>query len=322
MKKKSIILWYCLIFCGIWFSSAHAMTFAVISDTRAAALDNALEFIASEDAEFILLPGDFYYDAQDYYSHFKKYGYTVRPETAPDRQPVYFSLGNHDAPPTGDDTFINAIAPYYPENGPAGAPLGTVFSFDRGNCHFVITNPYWNVPKGGCTAEQLDWLELDLAASNQPFKFVLGHEPAFPFHRHVGDSLDADPEMRDAFWKILSENGVTAYLCGHSHYLSHIVQNGVWQMDAGQVRGSYLCVTLITVEDETVKVRSYKTSGGVPVSERANPEANDLVFESVITPSDGSNNETSTQYLYGAVLDPAGGAAGGGSSGCFINALE
>jgi len=200
-----------LVFLLILISSTQAMQFAVISDVRAASLDKALEFIQSQGIDLILLPGDFCYDGQDYYPHFVKYGFKVMPEKAPDMQNLYFTIGNHDAPPAGDDTFTDTIAPCYPKNGPVLAPQGTVFSFDRGDCHFVVTNP------GGYNDEQLEWLEQNLAASTQPFKFVFGHEPAFPVVRHVGDSLDANPERRDRFWQILAENGAQAFFCGHSH---------------------------------------------------------------------------------------------------------
>jgi 3',5'-cyclic AMP phosphodiesterase CpdA len=216
------------------------MQFAVISDVRVAALDKALEFIKSQGIDLILLPGDFCYDGQDYYPHFEKFGFQTQAEKSPDMQNIYFTLGNHDAPPAGDDTFAAAIAPWYPVNGPSLAPLGTVFSFDRDNCHFVITNPYWRYPGGGYTDEQLEWIEQDLRASTRTFKFVFGHEPAFPVSRHVGDSLDANPENRDRFWQILKDNGVQAFFCGHTHNLSHSVKNGVYQIDNGEVRGGRL----------------------------------------------------------------------------------
>ena len=129
--KKALSIWcYSIIFSIILISSAQAVKFAVISDAWVDGLDAVLEFIVSQDVDFIILPGDFYYDEQDYYSHFVKFGFEVRPEREPDQQNVYFVLGNHDSPLFGDDDFINLIAPYYPKNGPENAPQGTVFSFD------------------------------------------------------------------------------------------------------------------------------------------------------------------------------------------------
>jgi len=67
---------------------------------------------------------------------------------------------------------------------------------------------------------------------------VFAHEPAFPYTRHVGDFLDAHPENRDAFWQLLEDYGVEAFIVGHTHYFSkhqgdkdHVGE--VWQIDVG-----------------------------------------------------------------------------------------
>ena len=300
MKRLLIIWCYITFFSIILISSAYAFKFAVISDTRAGALDNALEFIVSQKVDFIMLPGDFFYDAQDYYSHFVKFGFEVKPEIAPDEQNVYFVIGNHDAPPFGDENFMYNIAPYYPDNGPALAPRGTVFSFDRYNCHFVVTNQYWNDPKAGYTEEQLAWIGQDLAASNQAFKFVFGHEPAFPLDRHVGDSLDADPVQRDLFWDVLVNNGVQAFFCGHTHNLSHIISSGVYQIDNGEVRSSPVCVTIVDVADEKATIKSYQTNGSVPEPDITSDEPGDLVIETEIALNARPEISDNVEVLYSA----------------------
>lgn len=317
MKRIFRLCLYSWFFLITLLSSAQALKFAVISDVRASALDKALEFIASQEVGLILLPGDFCYDAQDYDSHFVKFGFEVRPEKSPDMQNIYFTIGNHDAPPSGDHTFTTAIAPWYPASGPALAPQGTVFSFDRGDCHFVITNPYWDNPGGGYTDEQLAWIAQDLQASTRAFKFVFGHEPAFPLVRHVKDSLNANPAQRDRFWQILAANGAQAFFCGHSHNLSHVLKNGVYQIDSGEVRdGGPLCVTLVEVAGDKATVRSYQTNGTVPVSENNSGMANDLVIQTEmdakLRPVDGEGPE---------VLFSAGDGGQGGASGasCFIS---
>ncbi|MFZ2632648.1 MAG: metallophosphoesterase [Desulfosalsimonadaceae bacterium] len=319
MKRMFFICIYSWFFSISLISSTWAMQFAVISDVRAAALDKSLEFIVSQGVDLILLPGDFYYDAQDYYSHFVKFGFDVSPEKAPDGQDVYFALGNHDAPPSGDSTFMNAIAPCYPDNGPAASPRGTVFSFDRADCHFVITNQYWNNPAGGYTDEQLEWIEQDLKASTRTFKFVFGHEPAFPLARHVKDSLDADPAQRDRFWSILKDNGVQAFFCGHTHNLSHVLNGGVYQIDNGEVRnGGPICVTLVDAAADKATVKSYQTNGSVPEAEENSELANDLAIQTdmdaTVRPADSPAPE---------VLFSAGAAADTGTFGksCFIRSL-
>ena len=87
-------------------------------------------------------------------------------------------------------------------------------------------------------AQLRTWLTNDLAANTKPYVFVFGHEPAFPYNRHIGDSLDAHPANRDAFWQVLEDEDVQAFFVGHTHYYSSHQgdKNGigdVWQFDAG-----------------------------------------------------------------------------------------
>ncbi|RJP87277.1 MAG: metallophosphoesterase [Desulfobacteraceae bacterium] len=315
MFRVCICSWF---FSIALISSTQAMQFAVISDVRADALNKALKFLDSQRVGLILLPGDFYYDAQEYYSHFVKFGFDVSPEKTPNGQNLYFTLGNHDAPPAGDDTFTEAIAPCYPKNGPVRSPQGTIFSFDRDNCHFVITNQYWDNPAGGYADEQLKWIEQDLRASTRTFKFVFGHEPAFPLDKHVGDSLDADPGRRDRFWQILRDNGAHAFFCGHTHNLSHMAKNGVYQIDNGEVRGGGpICVTLVDVNGDKASVKSYQTGGAVPEVETNAETPNDLVIQTDIDATIHPKDSDAPEVLFSA------GAADTGMFGksCFIRSL-
>jgi len=64
------------------------------------------------------------------------------------------------------------------------------------------------------------WIEQQLVDA-PPFVFVIGHEPAFPQDAyHMGDSLDKYPTDRNAFWQLLNDHGVLAYICGHTHCYS------------------------------------------------------------------------------------------------------
>jgi hypothetical protein len=169
----------------------------------------------------------------------------------------YPVVGNHevDVPADGDIEWLRAFnpggtaLPRIVNPGPA-ASVETCYSFDEENAHFVVINEYYhdavdNDPIGDVSADLLAWLEADLAATTQPVVFVLGHEPAYPQPdmapphrlRHEGDSLDQFPANRDAFWQVLVDHGVTAYLCGHTHNYSVIKIDGVWQIDAGHARG-------------------------------------------------------------------------------------
>jgi len=294
------------------YADEAKLKFAVISDHKSnfEGLEKALEFIAAQNVDFLIVAGDFSPLSEAYPNYYHMYGFEVGDNLDPDGQDIYFSLGNHDSEPSGDSFFQNNIAPYYPENGPSLSPKGTIFSFDRGNCHFVITNQYWNYPNGGYTPEQLNWIAQDLSESQQPFKFLIGHEPAFPIDRHVGDSLDIDPSMRDSFWEILAQNGAQAYFCGHSHHLSVIMHNGVYQFDAGEVNSDHLCITLVEVDSSITAVSLYETNGFIPASNNDNN-----VFSASLTET--NNDDLAYKVLFSSDIREENK-----TWGCFIDAAS
>jgi hypothetical protein len=174
-----------------------------------------------------------------------------------------FSKGSGGRPP-----LKNAIK----NPGPAGG-TETTYSFDHGNAHFVILNEYYDgksdTGTGGDIVPALrEWLDADLAANTKPFVFVFGHEPAFAQFRHVGDSLDAHPANRDAFWDILVKHKVHVFFSGHIHYYYKELHQGVWQVSDGNVgKGStenhqtYLDV-VVGPDRAVVKVWQNEVDGG------------------------------------------------------------
>ena len=115
-----------------------------------------------------------------------------------------------------------------------------------------------------------DWLAEDLADTSKETIFVTGHEPAYPQpdadsgrERHFGDSLDQHPESRDKFWGLLGEYGVDAYFCGHTHNYSAVEIEGVWQIDAGHVRGAgdagaKSTYIVVKVAGDSVSIETYR----------------------------------------------------------------
>lgn len=169
--------------------------------------------------------------------------------------PMYPVVGNHefDGPEhmpylreynRGGDSLPGVV-----RVGPPGAEE-TCYSFDYQNAHFVVLNQYFDGTAdhgadGNVVPALYDWLAEDLAASEQPFIFVAGHEPAVAIPdldsgrvRHRGDSLDKYPEENHRFWSLLRERDVVAYICGHTHNASIARINGVWQIDCGHARGA------------------------------------------------------------------------------------
>ena len=165
--------------------------------------------------------------------------------------PWYPVLGNHDPESPSTMEYLRAYSTTVPNivnRGPVGCKE-TTFSFDWGNTHFVVLNQYfdgvrdWGL-KGAVVPELMAWLEDDLAATTKEHIFVFGHEPLLPMPdmdngrlRHQGDSLDEDPEAAFAFYKLMREYDVDAYVCGHTHNTSVGKINGLWQLDPGHARG-------------------------------------------------------------------------------------
>ncbi len=162
----------------------------------------------------------------------------------------YPVAGNHDSdnPSDPDMKWIREefhSLPYIINSGPVNCKE-TTYSFDFKNVHFVVLNEYYDgagdtKADGNIVPELLSWLKNDLDKNTKPFVFIFGHEPAFPMPdeywkriRHLGDSLDKYPENRDAFWNLLENKHVAAYICGHTHCYSHYQHNGgkVWQVVA------------------------------------------------------------------------------------------
>jgi len=195
--------------------------------------------------------------------------------------PWYPVIGNHEF------KYMPYLRTYFVEHlkskvkpGPAGTTEST-YSFDAGAVHIAVVNAYWNgqsesgsdcKTQNVVLAEQRAWLAADLKTSTKPWKLVIGHPPAFPQPdkdwndaRHIGESLDRYPAERDAFWKLLDEQRVTAYFCGHTHRYSRFQPPGskVWQFDAGQARGDnkdwkYDTFLLVTGDEKQLKFDTYR----------------------------------------------------------------
>lgn len=107
-----------------------------------------------------------------------------------------------------------------PLNGPAGYEE-LVYSFEMGNIHVSVLDSYYDNGDALVMDEideaQLRWLEEDLAHTEQKYKFVATHSPAYPVNGFRGACLDKNINKRDAFWSILDKNDVDISFSGHEH---------------------------------------------------------------------------------------------------------
>lgn len=89
-----------------------------------------------------------------------------------------------------------------PENGAEDSAEGTTYSFDYGNAHIVVLNTESNI-KG-----QTEWLREDLKNTDQPWKIVAIHRPAYG-----GNSYEKISDWVQVF----DEYEVDLVLQGHNH---------------------------------------------------------------------------------------------------------
>ncbi len=156
--------------------------------------------------------------------------------------PVFYAVGNHNIEDNAYDMPVlrEKYSSYPAWNKRAGPPncAETTYSFDAGDIHVAVINEYFDGASdtgtdGDVGDELFVWLKQDLRNSDKACKIVCAHEPAFPWRRHIGDSLDEYPEHRDRFWSLLQTEGVAAFVHGHIHYSRIEEYVGVYQVDDG-----------------------------------------------------------------------------------------
>ncbi len=137
---------------------------------------------------------------------------------------VWPALGNHEGHSASSAA---QSGPYYeayvlPTDGSAGGmPSGTeaYYSFDYANVHFIVLDSHDSprTPQGA----MLQWLEQDLAATDQQWLIAYFHHPPYTKGSHDSD-LESDSagrliDMRENALPILEAAGVDLVLGGHSH---------------------------------------------------------------------------------------------------------
>ena len=207
---------------------------------------NAIAFqISKQKPDFLVALGDIVYSGGRVLQYMHHYWTTYNDVEKPGEKtgaplmasvPFYPVIGNHDADNAKLPDYPDAFAAYYffsaPKNGPGpgawNTPLGKdakaaaafraaagaeypalgEYSFDYGPAHFLCldTNAY-------TTAEALQpWVEKDLLASRQPWKFVCMHAPAFstsPQHYSEQKIRLLEP--------VFEKCGVDVVFAGHVH---------------------------------------------------------------------------------------------------------
>lgn len=162
--------------------------------------------VDSLNADLAILTGDIIYDSGQPAGFTPYYFDIYRPTLQ--RAPFYPVLGNHDTYYDGGATFVSVF--HLPTNFAAGPERS--YSFDYGNAHFAaieVVNENVAPP-----ANAVSWLDADLAASTQRWKFVYFHVPMYS----NGGGHGGDASVAAALEPIFLARGVDMVFQGHNHF--------------------------------------------------------------------------------------------------------
>jgi len=254
---------------GGWYCPEGCTCFAVGADSRSSysQFNSTLQFLKQyrNDLDFVIYAGD-----MESVEINKEEYHDVQMQNLSS----YWVMGNHEIDPGPGEEYIRDLYPSLNNTvNLFNDGRNSTYSFEYNNTHVVILDVYSEEPNGSVPYDgpQYNWLKEDLNTTDKNKKiFVVGHEPAYPENRHVGDSLDQYPDDRDALWELFDDYSVEAYFCGHTHYYSKndSVLN-VTQVDVGNMRwdsdsgdgNSTIALVVVNNSGSTVSVYSSDIEG-------------------------------------------------------------
>ena len=124
--------------------------------------------------------------------------------------------GNHDSRPSNGNGKAYLDIFELPRNGATAAfpdHAERYYSFDYGPVHFVALDTEFAFQDTVRRAEQLRWVEADLASTTQPWIVAVLHRAPYSSGGEHGSSL----EVRAAFGPLFERYGVDLVLAGHEH---------------------------------------------------------------------------------------------------------
>lgn len=144
--------------------------------------------------------------------------------------PMWHATSNHATYDTMSEAVFREVHDHLPRNGPPGQE-GLSYWVRRGDLLMVFVHTLWT-GLGGEGHVETDWLRTVLRQhADARHKLVAGHHPVHPVNGFAGAyQRDIGPEHATAFWDVLSEAGVLAYLCGHILAFDVQVHRGVLQI--------------------------------------------------------------------------------------------
>lgn len=189
------------------------------STTYSAPVHDAVAAIVGRAPDLVLSTGDMVAGQQaglDYPAMWAGFHAAVSDELAAAGLPFAVTPGNHDA--SGYPAYVGEREIYVAEwmaRKPAleyvddsGYPLR--YSFTAGAAFFLALD---STTVGAMDAEQMQWIDEQLGASDAPTKIVFGHVPLVPFAVGREDEIIGDPALE----AMLEQHGVAMFISGHHH---------------------------------------------------------------------------------------------------------
>ncbi len=185
------------------------------ANNNARAVKNAYLELADneEEADIWLMLGDNAYtsgtDAEYQNAVFNMYPEILRNKV------LWPTRGNHEM----SSTVYYGIFDL-PANGEGGGlASGTehYYSFDYANIHFICLNSQESGLSGSPGSAMYQWLEEDLANTQQEWIVTFWHHPPYTKGSHDSDTESKLISMRENALPILEAGGVDLVLAGHSH---------------------------------------------------------------------------------------------------------
>lgn len=143
--------------------------------------------------------------------------------------PLWHTTSNHTTYDTASEAVFRDILDL-PRNGPPGQE-GLSYWVRRGDLLLVFVHTLWT-GLGGEGHVETEWLRAVLRQhADARHKLVAGHHPVHSVNGFSGPyQRDIGPEHATAFWDVLVEAGVLAYVCGHILAFDAQVHRGVLQI--------------------------------------------------------------------------------------------
>jgi hypothetical protein len=149
-----------------------------------------------------------------------------------DRQAIQLwnTTSNHTTYDEMSEAVFREMLSHLPRNGPRGQE-GLSYWVRRGDLLLVFVHTSWT-GLGGEGHVETTWLGDVLRQHHDARrKLVVGHHPVHPINGFSGAyQREIGPEHAGAFWDVLVEGGVFAYLCSHILAFDVQVHRGVLQI--------------------------------------------------------------------------------------------